>query len=521
MPPSMAEARLQELLGFLDALKATSSSDDEFLEKHKALIERCLAQLANLPAVTLAEGTRMLGALRTAKLPVSLFQCMLEHVQAKLSAETEPVATKKNQMQKVPLAAYLTESEWKMLLAECSTLKLRLQCLSRRLILLGCTCPSEQTYVTGVGIALLSGHRGPADRFRVTPVSALTILGDFKSNLKASARHGVRSDVQSYPFVPAELPPAMLQKAYGDEGPTRCQLSEESLAAVVAALPARKTHTSVEATRSMSGKVLRKDDSVQHFLTRLALQSLSAGKSARQDDDVLPGLQILSGSSSKRSTPLGMLELEDGKAAEACPAAKTPRLAAEAAAAEPAEPAEQPAATEATAFVDDMTEKLLLQLKKKQPKKGQATEAAQEEQEDEQTTPKKENASKQDPSKQTTPAEKNNAAKKDPSKQATPTKKKDAAKKDPSKQTTPCAKKTKAAGKDPSPKTKKDFDLKQLRFPGTGQKDPQHFGQWTVYTCPNSSNWRLKKQGDKKDKAFSWKQDARAAWSRLVEHLKA
>ena len=40
------------------------------------------------------------------------------------------------------------------------------------------------------------------------------------------------------------------------------------------------------------------------------------------------------------------------------------------------------------------------------------------------------------------------------------------------------------------------------------------------YTCPNSTSWRVKKQGDKKDKSFSWKNtDPKDVWQRVIQNV--
>lgn len=57
-------------------------------------------------------------------------------------------------------------------------------------------------------------------------------------------------------------------------------------------------------------------------------------------------------------------------------------------------------------------------------------------------------------------------------------------------------------------------------FPGTGSAAPKHFENSTVYTCPNSSSWRVQKRGDKKDKSFSWKKDKpKDVWGRVMEYV--
>lgn len=72
-------------------------------------------------------------------------------------------------------------------------------------------------------------------------------------------------------------------------------------------------------------------------------------------------------------------------------------------------------------------------------------------------------------------------------------------------------------------KTKKGTkkELSQLQFLGTKARAPIKLENVTIYTCPNSSSWRVKKNDEKKDKAFSWKaNDPETTWARVVAHVK-
>ncbi|CAE7577210.1 unnamed protein product, partial [Symbiodinium pilosum] len=53
----------------------------------------------------------------------------------------------------------------------------------------------------------------------------------------------------------------------------------------------------------------------------------------------------------------------------------------------------------------------------------------------------------------------------------------------------------------------------------TKAKPPIVLEKVTVYTCPNSHNWRVKPHGERKDKAFSWKCGTQEAWQSLREHV--
>ncbi|CAK8996008.1 Uncharacterized protein SCF082_LOCUS4606, partial [Durusdinium trenchii] len=45
----------------------------------------------------------------------------------------------------------------------------------------------------------------------------------------------------------------------------------------------------------------------------------------------------------------------------------------------------------------------------------------------------------------------------------------------------------------------------RLKWPGTKAQEPIHARGHIIYVCPQSSNYRLRKSGERNDKAFSWK----------------
>ncbi|CAK9077864.1 unnamed protein product [Durusdinium trenchii] len=76
----------------------------------------------------------------------------------------------------------------------------------------------------------------------------------------------------------------------------------------------------------------------------------------------------------------------------------------------------------------------------------------------------------------------------------------------------------------PKPRSVDDMALAirehSMKFPGTKAAKPYHLEEATIYTCPNSQSWRVKKTGDKKDRAFSWKkEDPKSTWKRVVGYL--
>ena len=61
----------------------------------------------------------------------------------------------------------------------------------------------------------------------------------------------------------------------------------------------------------------------------------------------------------------------------------------------------------------------------------------------------------------------------------------------------------------------------KLAFPGTAKQPARNIDDvCTIYTCPNSNSWRVKKVGDKKDKSFSWKNtDPKDVWKRVIQYV--
>ena len=77
-----------------------------------------------------------------------------------------------------------------------------------------------------------------------------------------------------------------------------------------------------------------------------------------------------------------------------------------------------------------------------------------------------------------------------------------------------------AAASLPLPKAQKNF--KSLPFPGKPRKatEPMEANGYRIYTDLNNQQWRIKKQGERNDKAVSYKQDAEEAWAKVNSFLK-
>ena len=79
--------------------------------------------------------------------------------------------------------------------------------------------------------------------------------------------------------------------------------------------------------------------------------------------------------------------------------------------------------------------------------------------------------------------------------------------------------KPKAASK---PGTSKKKLVAGMKFPGKPLKpaDPIIVGKYKLYTDINMQAWRVKKIGERVDKACSWKVDPAAAWEKVLKILK-
>eukprot|EP00435_Cladocopium_sp_Y103_P040451 s1685_g11.t1 len=81
---------------------------------------------------------------------------------------------------------------------------------------------------------------------------------------------------------------------------------------------------------------------------------------------------------------------------------------------------------------------------------------------------------------------------------------------------------SKAAPKSSSAKSVKPKVTKKTKwtYPGTKEQEAMHLDFCTAYTCPKSFNWRVKNQGEKKDKAFSWRKEGPLkVWERVEKYL--
>ena len=60
-----------------------------------------------------------------------------------------------------------------------------------------------------------------------------------------------------------------------------------------------------------------------------------------------------------------------------------------------------------------------------------------------------------------------------------------------------------------------------LKYPGTGDSQPKHYKESTIYTSSSKNTWRVRQRSEKVDTAFSWKkQSPEDTWKRVVAHLK-
>ena len=70
------------------------------------------------------------------------------------------------------------------------------------------------------------------------------------------------------------------------------------------------------------------------------------------------------------------------------------------------------------------------------------------------------------------------------------------------------------------PPTKKGTKpVPKIKFPGKPKKatPPMKYMNWTVYTDVKGQKWRCKRTGERKDIACSYKHDAEAGWTKVLE----
>eukprot|EP00438_Fugacium_kawagutii_P009737 Skav210509 [mRNA] locus=scaffold601:541301:542722:+ [translate_table: standard] len=468
----MAEARFAGMLDYLAALKRNKLTSDP--SKLDALFQACMVDIENAPPIAMGSGTSILKMLAEADVPenwrLDLSNLVQKKVQAGMGSEgLKPKGEKKTQLCE-NLPNYFLKSDWDNMAADAGVLK---KCLimANRMAVLGLLNPDEPTAVAVVAIAYVAAHKGPMDELRVNPVSALSNVRAFKTHI-----HGLKgykkADIKIFPGDPAELPPDLLRRAYGQQMPVKCQVDESAVRFLRDVLPARDSHASI---RGMCGK-----PGLQHLQASQENPQLQLATALREFKQLLfqegPDNVQLTMLPPKKNKQLLGLGFDSGRSAGSSrdPPAPGPVEPDEALfkdeeeAAPKAEEKEVPATAPSQSAKKDVggMAKDILEVIEKKPAATQKKTAAK---------PKADSKSKAAPKK----------------KAALPNK------------------------EEPPPKKAKA----SLPFPGESG-EPVRCGNVTIYLCPKSMSYRVKLAGEKKDKAFSWKMDgAKACWARVKEHV--
>ena len=495
----MAEARFDGMVEYMEALAQAACGKQ--LQDMEPLLKSCLLDIERAPPITLEVGARMLKKLTISKVPQEWHPSVLEVVQKKVQVEAEAFPAnnggsgKKQPQRCNHLCNYFLQTEWDSFKSNGTANKITV--VAQRMASLGLVNPTEQSFVHAVAVIYLSSHKGPVEEMMVNGTHALQVLRDLKSLLKGQKGFS-HSGVLNYPEDPAELPSHLILKAFGQKKPAPSPLDAQALLFLQHQLPARDTHTSV---RGCWGKKSAAQNTAgqmgdMFFQTMSMLKPEMLALLAGCQNKTEPQVQLLQGRKRKSiaATAGAAAALSDEEAearpcpaeAQPCPASKRLALTApdnsqsntpqESQRSSEALPAESKGAQ--TMGVDGMANSILALVtdnKSKRPEQG----------------PDRENLPK------TTGKAKQKAKAK-----------------------AKCA----AAGKSKPVKTqdKKGAKLVKGDFPGTGKQPPVHTDKATIYICPNSSTYRVKLLGEKKDKAFSWKaQNPESAWKLVKDYVKS
>ena len=468
----MAEARFVGMLDYLAALKRSKLTEDQ--AKMDALFQACVLDIENASPISMEVGTSLLKTLGSADLPEKWHDDLANLVQKKVQAGIgEQSLKKKRQNQHCEnLPNYFLQSDWDEMAKNPGILK-KCMTMSNRMALLGLLNPDEPTSVAVVAIAYVTAHKGPMDELRVNPMNALSTVRDFKSHIR-NLEGFKKAQISLFPADPAELPEDLLRRAYGEQMPVKCPVDEMAVKFLCQVLPARDTHSSI---RSMCGKPGLQQCQSGGMLSQLKqlLAGLGGGEGEELELTMLPP---------RKKRPLLALEAPSAGSAAMVPAKRPVAPAAPAALAAP-DPAPQEDHKAESPQAAEVSEEALpkVQAQSKVPKKDVEDMANEVLKAIENPPPKVPKVPKA-------------------KKKATPK--------------TKAASAAQTKAKEPSPKKKG-----VLQFPGE-EGGPVRYSNVTIYVCPNSSSYRVKVNGEKKDKSFSWKMDgAKGAWNRVKTHLLA
>ena len=371
---------------------------------------------------------------------------------------------------------FFTKTDWAAFGRTSAMASERMHTMVRRLRLLGLNNPNERTFVRMVALLLVSAGM---DESSVVPMSALSMLRDMKRIFRSyRLKHG--EGLVEMPSTPAELRQALPEAfalAYSDEAPPiESQVDTMLVERVITMMPMRSSRFDSTALRPRGHA-----DPLQQMCSMMMQRMMQSG------DSGLPGFKWLGAASAPDEqaqqvrlptfcTPRRSGSGSDlpGQTTPPPVHAATPVLAL----------GDTPAETgglQATAPQKNVADVVQLVMGKlKAQTKGNAHEATAVDEDGE-----------------------DNGAN------------------DQEEEPRPTLLKRPASRSTVGPLPKRAAAV-QLKFPGTQQQDPIRYGLYNIYTATRDSAWRVKKQGERVDKQFSWKVTApEDIWAKVVRYVQS
>ena len=455
---AMASGRLKDLLEFLSVMQSQPGEYSE--EKQARLLDACLRDFLVGPKVPMAEGTLMAKDVQEASIPQEMKDRVIACLQDKMledKGSTRKEGKRGNGTQNHRyLMNYFTKEEWDELRSDAKSTNSKIQVLKERFMKIGLRNPAEPTFVLANAILHVAAYQGPIDMMECDLNKAFDVLKDIKAIHRASLKRMMSSGIDDYPEVPSAMDAELFNQAYRHGPPVQCPLDVAVIQKLADWMPARGTHGEVARSKVKLGTMGQNSMFGQDaMMGRMMCNAFMDRFFNNQPSG--GSAHIEENRSLKRRKSL--LALEDVKKHEE----PAPDIKKEAASKEAEKNENEDDQRDAgTATVDSMAANIQAQLA---DNKG--------------------------------PKDTKPAAKKPPKR-----KNQD---------------KTKDKKVQESKVSKSKVCGKKLKFPGTTAQGAIHLDACTIYTCPKSSNWRVKKNGDKKDRAFSWKKDKPSeVWERVI-----
>ena len=486
----MAAGRLNELLAFLATLNEIKGNDKS-MESQKKLLQGCLLDFNGGPRIEISEGANMLQQVRDANIATWMKDDVVEAVEKKiansLASPNNADASQRATMQRnMFLYNYFSQGEWDTLRSPYQSLDTKLQVVAKRFSCLGMTCPSEPTYVLANAILHVAVHNGRPETLTFDPKKVITVLKDLKVMVKLKTKRATHSGLQVYPEHPSELVVDFLKAAY-EEDPVKCPFDIKVINDLADEFPARKTKGSISGeSRSIGG--FKRDENFKDWFGNALMDRFMAWNGHVSGPAGLP--LTMMGNTKKRKHEL--LALENGEIGEEKPGR----------------------GNDNTGETKELEKKEPKELEKKEPKEVDKKENLDVDIKNSSSKNAvktvEEMASYIQDQLMDNKAAKAKTEKETPGKDGKSTEKKTAHPKQ----------KAKAKAKAKA-KSFANAKAESFAFKGTNKQSPMYIKNVTVYTCPASCNWRVKKNMDKKDKAFRWKsEDPKTVWKRVVDYVK-